>query len=339
MDTPKEREITTPVLLCDGQGRLNPEARGWSRQPLHTCNLSGSWPRKKKWNYWNITAEDFSFCIALAHVDYIGLAFGYFLEYESRRLLEKTIATPLGLGCAMPETVNADVAYHGAGMPFSLMHESGGLRVRGRARRFGGVSMEADFFIHFPPGHETMNVVVPWNDRQFQFNSKQNSLPVEGRVCLDGRAYDFDPQTSFACLDFGRGIWPYKVQWNWSSVCGRQGDDVIAVNSGAGWTHGTGATENSLCLNGHVTKISEEIVFEYDRSDFMKPWRLHTAHTDTVDLIMTPFFDKHSKTSLGVLRTEVHQCFSRFRGTVRADGRTLEIGNLVGWAEEHIGRW
>jgi len=339
MDIPMERELTEPVLLCDEKGRLNPEARGWSRKPLHTCNLSGMWPRKKKWNYWNVTAETFSFCMALANVDYIGLPFGYFLEYDTGRMLEKTVVTPLGLGCAMPDTCDGDVAFHGAAMPFSITHEAGGIRIKGRARRFGGASMECDFFIHFSAEHETMNVVVPWSDTRFQFNSKQNSLPTEGRVVIDGRNYDFDPETSFACQDFGRGVWPYKVTWNWSSVCGRQGSDVIAVNSGAGWTDNTGATENSLCLNGRVTKISEDILFEYDRSDFMKPWRLHTALTDTVDLIMTPFYDKHGKFSVGILSTEVHQCFGRFSGAVKVQGRSIDVHNLVGWAEEHVGRW
>jgi len=52
-----EREIKEPVLLCDLAGKLNPEAIGWSRYPLHIYNLSGSWLRKKKWNYWCITSK------------------------------------------------------------------------------------------------------------------------------------------------------------------------------------------------------------------------------------------------------------------------------------------
>ena len=34
-----ERELTGPVDLCDQRGRLNPEARGWSRQPMLRANL------------------------------------------------------------------------------------------------------------------------------------------------------------------------------------------------------------------------------------------------------------------------------------------------------------
>ena len=37
-----EPEITHPVDLCAPDGkRLNPAARGWSRQVLHTANLRG----------------------------------------------------------------------------------------------------------------------------------------------------------------------------------------------------------------------------------------------------------------------------------------------------------
>ena len=36
-----EREITTPVDLCDANGMLNPKAVGFSRQPLVRANRSG----------------------------------------------------------------------------------------------------------------------------------------------------------------------------------------------------------------------------------------------------------------------------------------------------------
>ena len=82
----KEKELFEPVMLCSPDGSLNRESVGWSRQPLHTCNLSGRWPRKKKWNYWAITTEGYVFSIALANVDYIGLAFGYFVVWQILRI-------------------------------------------------------------------------------------------------------------------------------------------------------------------------------------------------------------------------------------------------------------
>ncbi|MBE2198896.1 MAG: hypothetical protein IAE79_09825 [Anaerolinea sp.] len=43
-----ERELTALVDLCLPNGRLNPAAVGWSRAPLHRCNLHGRWPGKKR---------------------------------------------------------------------------------------------------------------------------------------------------------------------------------------------------------------------------------------------------------------------------------------------------
>jgi hypothetical protein len=46
----EEREITEPCDSCDARGRVNPAAVGWSRRPLVRANLSGRWPRRKRWN-------------------------------------------------------------------------------------------------------------------------------------------------------------------------------------------------------------------------------------------------------------------------------------------------
>jgi len=50
-----EAELKEPVDLCLQGGKLNRQAVGWARQPLHNCNLSGKPLRKKRWNYWCIT--------------------------------------------------------------------------------------------------------------------------------------------------------------------------------------------------------------------------------------------------------------------------------------------
>jgi hypothetical protein len=47
----------------------------------------------------------------------------------------------------------------------------------------------------------SVNVVVPWNDRTFQFTSKQNCLPSEGVVTIGNKQTVFSGEQSFACLD------------------------------------------------------------------------------------------------------------------------------------------
>jgi hypothetical protein len=83
-----------------------------------------------------------------------------------------------------------------------------------------------------PPGHETLNVVIPWNKRTFQFTSKQNALLAEGSVKLGGENMHYGGPQSFACLDYGRGIWPRDCVWNWGSASGRQNARTIGLNLG-----------------------------------------------------------------------------------------------------------
>ena len=68
-----EREISGPVDLCDERGRLNPDARGWSRQPALRANLSRAYGRKKRWDYWCVIAPDVIVSFVYADIDYAGL--------------------------------------------------------------------------------------------------------------------------------------------------------------------------------------------------------------------------------------------------------------------------
>ena len=103
---------------------------------------------------------------------------------------------------------------------------------------------------------------------------------------------------------------------------------------------GTGMTENGLCIDGRLHKLSEELVFTYDRRDFMVPWRIRTPVSERLDLTFTPFFEKAPKLNLLVLATDLHVCFGHFDGHVVTDeGERIEVRHLIGWAEEHRARW
>jgi len=216
-ETYHEPELTQPVDLCDSQGNLNPNAIGWSRQPLHNCNLSGHWPRKKRWNYWAILSPTHLFSVTLSDVDYLGLPFIYLLDFQSKSFAEKTLLKPFSAGINLLPTVDGDVIYSDPAMPISMQNSEDGVRIKVSCPDFDGKPLEANFFVHRPPNHETLNVVIPWSNNRFQFTSKQNTLPSEGTVEWGEKTLLFDPDHTFACLDFGRGIWPFD--WVRSGCC------------------------------------------------------------------------------------------------------------------------
>ena len=71
--------------------------------------------------------------------------------------------------------------------------------------------------------------------------------------------------TSWGTLDFGRGRWPYRTTWNWGAGIGLVDGRRVGMQVGGKWTDGTGMTENSLVVDGRLSKISEDLVWEYDR--------------------------------------------------------------------------
>ena len=336
-----EPELIDRIDLCDSRGQLNPNAVGWSRHPLHHCNLRGHWPRKKRWNYWAVVSQTHLFSVTLSDVDYLGLPFIYLLDFNTQKFVEKTLLRPFGAGCSLPPEVDQDVYYEDPSMQIALQQTRSGTHLQVTCPDFEGKPLKANLVVHKPPKHESLNVVIPWSTSRFQFTSKQNTLPTEGTVVWGNSTIPFNISESFACLDFGRGIWPFDCFWNWSSFSIRlTNGQTVGVNLGAGWTDGTGMNENGLCIDGKLFKLSEDVAFVYDPADFMAPWQLHTTATDRVNLRFTPFYERVAKTDALIIKSEVHQMIGHFNGTLNTgQGAPLQISDAIGWAEDHHARW
>jgi hypothetical protein len=334
----REREITEPVDLCDARGALNPEAVGWSRSPLVRANLSGHRLRKKKWNFWNWISPRFVFTVTLADIDYASFCSVAFTDFETGESV-----SGISFGRAgrfqMPEQVDRSVSFAGGGLEYSNVDDGGDLEVDFRGKTRSGEVIEADFAVRRPPGHESLNVVVPWSRERFQLNSKHNTLPCEGHVEVGGKRYAMDPEECHAVQDFGRGIWPYRSFWNWAVCTGVQDGELVGVNLGAKWTTGTGANENGICVGGRLYKVMEDVRWDYDPGDWMKPWHLRSEHSDAIDLTLHPVVAKRSRLSLGLVATGGVCCFGRFGGVIRFEGNSIEIESMIGWAEEFAHRW
>lgn len=318
-----EREITRPVDLCLPNGRLNPDAVGWSRTPLHRANLRG-WGRAKRWEYWGVVTSRLCLGVVASSLDYAGVCSVWVLDRETGRTWSHEEVPPLGRGVALPERVGG-----------RTLVEAGRLRIELdiAAIRVSAPEIEVDLTVGAggPAPGECLGVVVPWSSRRFQYTIKDVSRPVTGRVTLGGTAYDVTE--GWAVLDHGRGKWPYSITWNWAAGSSER----VGITLGGKWTDGTGSTENALFVDGRAHKIGEELAWEYDRSDWRRPWRIRGPRLDAT---LTPFHERTDRTDLGVVANETHQCFGHWSGWASTDdGERVSLDGLVGWAEEARNRW
>jgi hypothetical protein len=327
-----ERELTADVPLCTPDGRLNPDAIGWSRTPVHDCALPRTWGRRKRWDFWGLTGPGCAMNITYADVDYIGLVDVWFCDLIAGESVSKSVVMPLANSLTLPDSVaGGPMRMSSRGFKVSIEEESNGTRLRASAKGF-----DADVLVLRPDGHESLSVVIPWSERRFQFTNKDVSRPAAGSVSWNGRTYDL----MWGTLDFGRGKWPYRTNWNWGAGAGMSDGVRIGLQLGGKWTDGTGMTENALCTDGRLSKLSEELVWTYDTSDWLRPWTIRTPHSDRVDLVFTPMYDKRSRLKLGFASSSVDQCFGTYAGAiVPDDGRRLSVDGVFGWAEEATWRW
>lgn len=333
-----EPEITQPIDLCDAQGRLSPQARGWARQPLVRPNLSGHWPRKKRWNFWNWISPRFVFSVTLANIDYAAFCAFFFIDFETGEKVEG-MSTAWPGAVVLPEHVERPVRFEGRAIDYANLNEGGDFQVRFNGRDKSGTVVAADFVVRKPPGNESLTVIVPWTAERFQLNCKENTRPCAGAVTVGGRRYEMDPADCHAVQDFGRGMWPYRSFWNWGVGTGVQDRRRIGINVGAKWTTGTGANENALCIDGKLHKIMEDLVWEYDVGAPMQPWRVRSRHSDAIDLTLQPLVRHASSIDVGVLGSGGVCDFGTWTGTLVVEGQRLDIDNLIGWAEEFAHRW
>jgi len=349
-----EREITEPVDLCMPDGKhLNPEARGWSRQPLHTGNLRGRWGRTKKWDYWGVLAGDLLIATTYADVDYLGIANVWWHDMVTGESGGHDRPNPGARGISLPDRPGTvPLRFREKGFQLDIVDEPAtagapaGTVITANWTERDGSPAELDVRIDQPEGHESLNVVIPWSSTTFQYTSKHQARPAHGHLRIGERTHVIggdraDDPEAWGVLDVGRGRWPYATRWNWAGGAGRATDDrtVVGIQMGAKWTEGTGHTENGVIVDGRLNKIGEELRWDYSWEDPMRPWHVTDAGGE-LDLTLTPRYDKHTRVNALVLRTEVHQAFGTWSGHVTAeDGTRHHVDGIQGFAEESRSRW
>ena len=290
-------------------------------------------------------AGDLALAVTYADVDYLGLANVWWADLATGATGGRDATIPLARGIALPDRPgSAPLTHRGRGSEVSIVDDDGGTRLVASWTEDDGREGRLDVRVALPDGHESLNVVIPWNERRFQYTSKHQARPARGTFVVgdDRRTIGGDDpaEEAWGVLDVGRGRWPYSTRWNWGGGAGRSTEGaVIGVQVGAKWTEGTGFTENGVLVDGRLTKIGEELVWEYRWDEPLAPWRVR--HPDgSLDLTLTPRFDRHSRVNAVVLATEVHQVFGSWSGHVTdADGAEHRVEALQGFAEESRSRW
>ena len=341
-----QHEITERRPLLDASGNLTEPGYAKSLLPVYRRgDIKANKLRIKEWDYYCINNGHFALALTIADNSYMGLDSISLLNLDEGWEITKSPmkAFTNGKVCLPESSERGDV--HSAGRNYSILFKNEGDRrvLIAQMKNFGPEgSLYAKVTLTDIPA-ESMVIATPFDkDKHFYYNQKINCMKAAGRVEFDGQVIEFDPEESYATLDWGRGVWTYKNTWYWGSGNGTVEGRPFGFNIGYGFGDTSAASENMLFYDGTAHKL-EQLSFlipqKDGKDDFMSPWKF-TSSDGRFEMDFTPVLDRASRTNVGIICSDQHQVFGYFNGTATLDdGRVLKIENLLGFAEKVYNKW
>ena len=335
----RNHEVTTVQPLLNSDGTLREP--GWSRSLVQIYDrkaIKAPKFRIKEWDYYLILSESNDFGVALTVSDdgYIGLQSATLRDFSKKWVHTETIlnAFPMGKFKLPPTSEEGNTLYEDKRLKMNFIVSSGSRHLICDFKNFDG---DKDFYcdiILTRPKQDTMVIATPWAEKKtaFYYNQKINCMPARGYAKYDGKTYEFNPETDFGTLDWGRGVWTYDNTWNWGSGNGIVNDKPFGFNIGYGFGDTSAASENILFYDGKAHKL-DDIVFNIPESSYTDPWTF-TSSDGRFEMNFEPIIDRAAKIDVKFIISDQHQVFGRLSGkAVLDDGTVLDIKDLLCFAE------
>lgn len=333
-----QHKIKKQGKLLDSNGHLI-EA-GFSFKPVikyNPENIKAKKWRIKEWDYFLIGNKDYAISLTIANNRYMGIAGMQFFDFKNQKKYDYTkfILKP---SFSMPKNIfEGEISYQSEKIQLSFKYEKNQVHLRGKTKDMtSDKDIEIDVFLKVE-NEDNCHMVIPFHNKPklFYFNQKYNHLAANGSFKIGDKRSSLDD--NFAVLDWGRGVWPWKVLWYWSSMSGiLENGKRIGFNLGYGFGDNKHASENMIFYDGKGYKLDEVKFIIPDQ--YTDTWIIIDDKKE-LDLTFQPIYDNKTKINYCILGQDAHQVFGLFSGTIKIKEETISIVNLFGFAERVKNRW
>ena len=335
----RNHEVTTPHKLLDENGKLIEP--GWSKTLIQEYSRNDIKKRKtriKEWDYYYIMSNrhQLALCLTVSDLGYIGMQSVSLVDLKSA--MEKTdsviIPFPMGKTKMPPSSKTGNVVFRNNKISIEFLHFGNSRILKMNYPAFnGGKGIKCYITLSDEP-EDSMVIATPWDNDEtaFYYNQKINCFRASGRIEYDGETFELDPETDFAGLDWGRGVWTYDNYWYWGSGSGQVDGVPFGFNIGYGFGNTSAASENVIFYNGKAHKI-DDVTFNISEN-FIDPWTF-TSSDGRFEMSFEPIIDRAAVIDLKAIITDQHQVFGRMSGTaILDDGTKIEIKDFLCFAEK-----
>lgn len=335
----RNHEVVKSHNLLDENGHLIEP--GWSKSLIQKYDRNMIKKRKtriKEWDYYYIMSNSNKFCLCLTISDlgYLGMYSVSFVDLENavEHTQSELTAFPLGKTNLPSTSAKGDVAFKNKNLDISFAHSGSSRLIKMNYKKFDNKQgISCDIKLTDEP-QDSMVIATPWAEdkKAFYYNQKINCMRASGTVTYKGKIYTLNPETDFAGLDWGRGVWTKDNYWYWGSGSGQINGVPFGFNLGYGFGDTTAASENVIFYDGKANKF-DDIVFNIS-DNYTDPWTIKSSD-GRFDMDFTPIIDRNALIDVKVIVTDQHQVFGKMNGTaVLDDGTKIELKDFICFAEK-----
>ena len=332
----RQHEITRARPLLDSRGNIAEPGYAKRLLPVYRrADVKAPAYRIKEWDYYLVNNGRYALALTVADNGYMGMDSISFLDFENhwQQTLSPMCAFPMGRRKLPESSQTGDVAVSGKGYELAFRHTSEGRLLLFKMENFAsGRPIEGRVLLTEEP-EESMVICTPFHKRgHFYFNQKINCLRASGWVSVRGQRREFEPETAFAVLDWGRGVWTYHNTWYWGSGSGTVDGHRFGFNIGYGFGDTSAASENILFYDGVGHKLDDVTFLISD--NYTDPWKF-TSSDGRFEMDFVPIIDRAALLDVKLICSDQHQVFGRMSGTaVLDDGTKVVLKDFLCFAEK-----
>ncbi|MCC6622124.1 MAG: DUF2804 domain-containing protein [Deltaproteobacteria bacterium] len=285
----------------------------------------------KTWLFVSIACDPVVVALGIVDIGIAVTAFAYVFDRDARSLVaERSWTTLPGRAMVSPHpTVGASARFSSGRTRLAIDNLGGGPAVPHRYRALiddGDLQLRAELVA--ARGMPTLCAVAPIEGGVANCTHKSPGFEASGHVEVGPRRFDL--AGAHGAFDHTSGLLARDTRWRWASASGAD----VAFNLVEGFN---GPVENVVWLDGELVPVGEAR-FDYDPKDPLAPWRI-TADGG-LELAFTPEGARRQDKDLVLAKSWYVQPIGTFRGTLRGDdGRTRELGPILGVTEDHRALW
>ena len=339
-----EQHLLTNGPLLNKDGSLMEAGYAFSLvKEYNRKAIKGNKTRIKEWDYYYVGDENYGIALTIDDNSYMGLVSVSVLDFSKKIESTKSYIFWLPFGeTNLPSSSQTGNTFK-EGKKYSMF-----FGVKNGKRHLccsmKNVAKKTDFSCDItlePTTPHTMVIATPFNKkRRFYYNQKINLMKARGYFKFGSLNYQFKDK-AYGLLDWGRGMWTYSNTWYWSSLNSEMDGHRVGFNLGYGFGDTSAASENMLFYDNEVYKL-DDVTFNIPQKDgmddYLSPWTF-TSKKGDINLTFRPIIDRKSDTDAILIRSNQHQVFGYFSGTIKAEHKEIKIDNLLGFAEKVKNRW